>query len=71
MKALTEDLFLIKRGRSLPTLGAAIHKDRSPSVELRDLHDGKEVKCGKIKLQKIIGNLLDGLRNLYMNGTVI
>ena len=29
------------------------------------------VKCGKIKLQKILGNLLDELRNLYVNGTVI
>ena len=26
---------------------------------------------GKIKLQKIVGNLLDKLRKLYMNGTVI
>ena len=26
---------------------------------------------GKIKLQKIIGNLLDKLRKLYMNGMVI
>ena len=25
----------------------------------------------KIKLQKILGNLLNELRNLYMNGTVI
>ena len=25
----------------------------------------------KIKLQKILGNLLDELRNLYMDGTVI
>ena len=25
----------------------------------------------KIKLQKILGNLLDELQNLYMNGTVI
>ena len=28
-------------------------------------------EMGKIKLQKIIGNLLDKLRKLYMNGTVI
>ena len=26
---------------------------------------------GKIQLQKIVGNLLDKLRKLYMNGTVI
>ena len=29
------------------------------------------VKCGNIKLQKILRNLLDELRNLYMSGTVI
>ena len=28
-------------------------------------------EMGKIKLQKIIGNLLIKLRKLYMNGTVI
>ena len=28
-------------------------------------------EMGKIKLQKILGNLLDKFRKLYMNGTVI
>ena len=30
---------------------------------------GSEMR--KIKLQKIVGNLLDKFRKLYMNGTVI
>ena len=30
-----------------------------------------ESEMGKIKLQKIVGNLLDKLRKLYRNGTVI
>ena len=29
------------------------------------------VKCEKIKLQKIVENLSDKLRKLYLNGTVI
>ena len=29
------------------------------------------VKCENLKLQKIVGNLLDKLRKLYMNETVI
>ena len=35
----------------------------------KELNLGSEM--GRIKLQKILGNLLDKLRKLYMNGTVI
>ena len=38
-KALTEDTFVMKRGRSFHDQGANIQRNRSPSVE-RDLHDG-------------------------------
>ena len=41
LKLFTEEIFLIKRGRSFHDLGVAIsRKDRSPSV-VKDLHVGK------------------------------
>ena len=39
------------------------------SLICRMIYENRE--CGKIKVQKIVGNLLDKRRKLYMNRTVI
>ena len=41
-----------------------------PLCSLHRIFDSENVRWETIKLQKIVGNLLDKLRKLYLNGKV-
>ena len=65
---------LIKGGQTFGLLVVTLTTINKLSVAFEQLRvtDGQSlVRLQKIKLQKIVGNLLDKLRKLYMKGTFI